>query len=40
MRYGNYGNYGGYGENYNARMRDSRGRYMGEYGRRGVPRNW
>lgn len=27
MRYGDYG----------ARMRDSRGRFMGEYGRRGVP---
>lgn len=27
MRYGDYG----------ARMRDSRGRYMGDYGRRGVP---
>lgn len=28
MRYGNYNDYG-------ARMRDSRGRYMGDYGRRG-----
>ena len=25
------------GNDYGARMRDSRGRYMGEYGRRGVP---
>lgn len=34
MRYnGGYGNYGEYG----ARMRDSRGRYAGDYGRRGVP---
>ena len=34
MRYnGGYGNYNEYG----ARMRDSRGRYMGDYGRRGVP---
>lgn len=33
IRYnGNYGNYNEYG----ARMRDNRGRYMGEYGRRGV----
>ena len=30
MRYGNYGNYG-------ARMRDGRGRFAGDYGRRGVP---
>ena len=32
--------YNGYGTNYNdygARMRDSRGRFMGDYGRRGVP---
>lgn len=27
---------GGYNGNYGARRRDSRGRYMGEYGRRGV----
>lgn len=33
MRYGNYNAYNDYG----ARMRDSRGRFMGDYGRRGVP---
>lgn len=31
--YDNYGNYGNY-DNYGARQRDSRGRYMGNYGRR------
>ncbi len=34
MRYNGYND--GYGE-YGARRRDSRGRFMGEYGRRGVP---
>lgn len=38
MGYGNYSDgYGNYNEgSYGRRMRDSRGRYMGEYGRRGV----
>ena len=37
MRYNGYsGNYGEYG----ARMRDSKGRFAGDYGRRGVPRKW